>query len=290
MGRKFTIFALFYFVFEGKFQVQAPREAYIWRGDLTEGFLRYDIGGLIFGGAYFWNFTVLVYWSITLLLSHVPRPATTSRHFRKPWEYKRTRVSEKHSCKNMLLCNLTTRVLRYLAIWQTYMKYIIYKNCRNAIKWRMILAVVNATYAIAKEAWKKIQDFNKISRPQYSIKYSITKGYGERARYALHKFHVKDIHNKRDTVIRLRIARRSKRAWSNCVLCIPFILSGSPNKQLLATYMRRKRNNNLEITIADSSCRPQLINSTILCGTAKVKCSLGQHFIVGLFFCLFVYF
>ena len=32
MGRKFTIFVLFYFVFEGKFQVQAP-------------------GGLIFGGA-----------------------------------------------------------------------------------------------------------------------------------------------------------------------------------------------------------------------------------------------
>ena len=32
VGRKFTIFALFYFVFEGNFQVQAP-------------------GGLIFGGA-----------------------------------------------------------------------------------------------------------------------------------------------------------------------------------------------------------------------------------------------
>ena len=58
MGRKFTIFALFYFVFEGKFQVQAPRGAYIRRGDLTEGFLRYDFGGLIFGGAYFRNFTV----------------------------------------------------------------------------------------------------------------------------------------------------------------------------------------------------------------------------------------
>ena len=124
---------------------------------------------------------------------------------------------------------------------------------------------------------KKTQDFNEISRPQYSIKYSITKGYGERARYALHKFHVKDIHNKRDTVIRLRIARRSKRAWSNCVLCIPFILSGSPNKQLLATYMRRKRYNNLEITIAGSSCRPQLINSTILCGTAKVKCQMARE-------------
>ena len=32
---------------------------YIWRGDLTEGFLRYEFGGLIFGGAYFQNFTVL---------------------------------------------------------------------------------------------------------------------------------------------------------------------------------------------------------------------------------------
>ena len=47
VGRKFTIVALFYFVFEGKFQVQAPRGAYIRRGDLTEGFLRYDLGGLI---------------------------------------------------------------------------------------------------------------------------------------------------------------------------------------------------------------------------------------------------
>ena len=27
-------------------------------GDLTEGFLRYEFGGLIFGGAYFRNFTV----------------------------------------------------------------------------------------------------------------------------------------------------------------------------------------------------------------------------------------
>ena len=36
-GSKFTVFTLFYFVFEG---------------DLTEGFLRYRFGGLIFGGAY----------------------------------------------------------------------------------------------------------------------------------------------------------------------------------------------------------------------------------------------
>ena len=54
--RKFTVFTLFYFVFEGNFQVQAPRGAYIWRGDSTEGFLRYEFGGLIFGGAYVRNF------------------------------------------------------------------------------------------------------------------------------------------------------------------------------------------------------------------------------------------
>ena len=35
--------------------------AYIRRGDLTEGFLRYEFKGpLIFGGSYFPNFTVLV--------------------------------------------------------------------------------------------------------------------------------------------------------------------------------------------------------------------------------------
>ena len=63
VGSKFTVFALFYFVFEGNFPSTSPRGAYIWEGDLTEGFLRYRIGGLyleglIYGGAYFRNFTV----------------------------------------------------------------------------------------------------------------------------------------------------------------------------------------------------------------------------------------
>ena len=35
-----------------------PGGAYIWRGDLTEGFLRYEFGRLVFGGAYFRNFTI----------------------------------------------------------------------------------------------------------------------------------------------------------------------------------------------------------------------------------------
>ena len=54
--------ALFYFVFEGNFQVQPPGGLYL-EGDLTEGFLRFVFGGLcleglIHGGAYFQNFMV----------------------------------------------------------------------------------------------------------------------------------------------------------------------------------------------------------------------------------------
>ena len=48
LGSEFTVFALFYFEFEGYFPSTIPREAYIWRGDLTKGFLRYWFGGLIF--------------------------------------------------------------------------------------------------------------------------------------------------------------------------------------------------------------------------------------------------
>ena len=53
VGSKFTVFALFYFVFEGNFPSASPRGAYIWRGDLTEGFLRYRIGGLSLEGLIF---------------------------------------------------------------------------------------------------------------------------------------------------------------------------------------------------------------------------------------------
>ena len=55
VGSKFTVFALFYFVFEGNFPSTSPRRAYIWRGDLTEGFLRYRFGRFILGGAYTWR-------------------------------------------------------------------------------------------------------------------------------------------------------------------------------------------------------------------------------------------
>ena len=63
VGGKFAVFALFYSVFEGNFpSTSPPGEAYIWRGELTEGFLRYKfeglMEGLIHGGSYFQNFTV----------------------------------------------------------------------------------------------------------------------------------------------------------------------------------------------------------------------------------------
>ena len=66
MGRKFTIFASFYFVFEGKFQ------AYIRRGDLTDGFLRYEFGGLIFGGPYTWRGLFSEFYGIRTVSQDVP--------------------------------------------------------------------------------------------------------------------------------------------------------------------------------------------------------------------------
>ena len=67
VGSKFTVFVLFYFVFEGNFPSTSPRGAYIWRGDLTEGVLRYRFGGLIFGGAYTWRGLFSEFYGITNL-------------------------------------------------------------------------------------------------------------------------------------------------------------------------------------------------------------------------------
>ena len=53
VGSKFTVFALFYFVFEGNFPSTSPRGAYIWRGLYMEG--------LIFGILrYLFSFTVFL--------------------------------------------------------------------------------------------------------------------------------------------------------------------------------------------------------------------------------------
>ena len=62
VGSKFTVFALFYFVFEGNFPSTSPGGLIFGGGgggDLTEGFLCYRFEGLIHEGAYFRNFTVI---------------------------------------------------------------------------------------------------------------------------------------------------------------------------------------------------------------------------------------
>ena len=57
VGTKFTIFALFYFVFEGKVQVQAPGGGLYLQGrEGTEVFVRYEFGGPIYMGSLFSEF------------------------------------------------------------------------------------------------------------------------------------------------------------------------------------------------------------------------------------------
>ena len=62
VGSKFTVSALFYFVFEGNFPSTSPWGTYIWSGDLrafcVTGLEGLYLEGLIHGGAYFRNFTV----------------------------------------------------------------------------------------------------------------------------------------------------------------------------------------------------------------------------------------
>ena len=55
-GSKFTVCALLHFVFEGNFPSTSPRGAYIWRGDLTEGFLGGGGRGYIWRGLYIEEF------------------------------------------------------------------------------------------------------------------------------------------------------------------------------------------------------------------------------------------
>ena len=64
VGRKFTVFALFYFVFEGNFPSTSPRGLIFGGAILRRVFCVTGLGGLyleglIHGGAYFRNFTVI---------------------------------------------------------------------------------------------------------------------------------------------------------------------------------------------------------------------------------------
>ena len=58
VGSKLTVFALFYFVFEGNFPSTRPRGAYFWSSDLTEDFCVTRLGSLYLEG---FNFGILGY-------------------------------------------------------------------------------------------------------------------------------------------------------------------------------------------------------------------------------------
>ena len=66
VGRKFIVFALFYFVFEGNFPSTSPQGAYIRWGDLTEGFLRYEFGGLIIWRGLFSEFYGIMFLNLKI--------------------------------------------------------------------------------------------------------------------------------------------------------------------------------------------------------------------------------
>ena len=54
VGRNFTVFTLFYFVFERNFQVQAQGGLYL-EGLFNGGFFALRVWGTLFGGAYTWR-------------------------------------------------------------------------------------------------------------------------------------------------------------------------------------------------------------------------------------------
>ena len=55
VGSKFTVFALFYFVFEVKFPSLSPRGGLYLEERFNGGFFALRVWGLIIGGAYTWR-------------------------------------------------------------------------------------------------------------------------------------------------------------------------------------------------------------------------------------------
>ena len=73
VGSKFTVFALFYFVFEGNFPSTSPPGGLYLEGRFNGGFLRYEFGGLILGGAYTWRGLCSEYYGILIVIKSAPK-------------------------------------------------------------------------------------------------------------------------------------------------------------------------------------------------------------------------
>ena len=73
---------MLHFVFDGNFQVQAPRGAYIWRGDLTKGVFAFrSLGGLYLEGLIFGILRYLVKRLIVMLRCAVNNITSSFQHF-----------------------------------------------------------------------------------------------------------------------------------------------------------------------------------------------------------------
>ena len=64
VGREFTVFALFYFVFEDNFQVQAPRGGLYLEGRFNGGFFTLRVWG-----AYIWRGLFSEFYGIIVILT-----------------------------------------------------------------------------------------------------------------------------------------------------------------------------------------------------------------------------
>ena len=73
-GKEIYRFCFVLLCIQGQIPSTSPPGAYIRRGDLTEGFLRYDFGGLIFGGAYTWRGLFSEFYGTFLLRCKIIKP------------------------------------------------------------------------------------------------------------------------------------------------------------------------------------------------------------------------
>ena len=80
-GSKFTVSALFYFVFEGNFPSTSPRGAYIWRGRFNGGFFASPVLGAYIWRAFFGNFTVVLVERLNRVRKHEARLISFSKNY-----------------------------------------------------------------------------------------------------------------------------------------------------------------------------------------------------------------
>ena len=97
VGSKFTVFALFYFAFEGNFPSTSPRGGLIWRGDLTEGFF-----ALPAWGAYIWRGLFPEFYGILKGISE--NDCEFERSFCSQVRFRRKLYLEKEKLEIVLIC------------------------------------------------------------------------------------------------------------------------------------------------------------------------------------------